>query len=58
VRLAELSPGVLFASHLTEFYQPVLERLARDSRELVQPTLTQNERPVWIGAAPARAGGW
>ena len=58
MRLAALSRGVLFASHLPELYQPELERLARDSRELVQPTLTENERPARIGAAPARAGAW
>jgi len=58
VRLAALSQGVLFGSSLPELYQPVLERLAHDSRELVRATLTQDERLLRIGAAPARAGGW
>jgi IclR family transcriptional regulator, acetate operon repressor len=58
VRLTALSQGVLFASYPPELYQPVLECLARDSRELVRLTLTLDERLVWIGAAPARAAGW
>ena len=58
MRLAALSQDVLFGSYLPELCQPVLERLARDSRELVRPTLTQDERLLRIGAAPARAGGW
>ena len=56
MRLAALSQGVLFASYLPELYQPVFDRLARDSRELVRATLTQAERLLRIGAAPA--GGW
>ena len=58
MRLAALSQDVLFGSHPPELYRPVLERLAHDSRELVRPALTQDERLLRIGSAPARAGSW
>jgi DNA-binding IclR family transcriptional regulator len=38
-------------------YQPVLERLAGDSRELLRLTLTRHGRLVWIEVAPGRVPG-
>jgi DNA-binding IclR family transcriptional regulator len=38
-------------------YQPVLERLAGDSRELLRLTPTRHGRLVWIEGAPGRAPG-
>jgi hypothetical protein len=38
-------------------YEPVLERLAGDSRELLRPTLTRYGRLVWIEGAPGAPSG-
>ena len=51
LRLAALGQGLLYASRLPELCQPVLERLARESRELVRLTLVQGEHLIWIGSA-------
>ena len=37
-------------------HQPVLERLAGDSRELLRLTLTRHGRLVWIEVAPGPRG--
>lgn len=51
LRLAVLGHRVLYATRLPDICQPVLDRLARASREFVRLTLVQDESLVWIGSA-------
>ena len=49
--LAVLGQRLLHATGLPQLCQPVLDRLARESRELVRLTLVQDRRLVWIASA-------
>jgi DNA-binding IclR family transcriptional regulator len=42
---------LLLATRLPELCQPILDRLAHETRELVRLTLVQDARLVWIAAA-------
>ncbi|MBL8702622.1 MAG: IclR family transcriptional regulator [Alphaproteobacteria bacterium] len=51
LRLAVMGHRLLYATRLPDVCQPVLDRLARSSRELVRLTLVQDESLVWIASA-------
>ena len=51
LRLAILGHRLLYATRLPDICQPVLDQLARDSREFVRLTLVQDESLVWIASA-------
>lgn len=51
LRLAVMGQRLLYATRLPDVCQPVLDRLAQASRELVRLTLVQDESLVWIGSA-------
>jgi DNA-binding IclR family transcriptional regulator len=50
-RFAILGLRLLLATRLPELCQPILDRLAHETRELVRLTLVQDARLVWIAAA-------
>jgi IclR family transcriptional regulator, acetate operon repressor len=51
LRLALLGQRFLGAMRVQDLCQPVLDALARDSRELVRMSLVQDEALVWVGSA-------
>jgi DNA-binding IclR family transcriptional regulator len=51
LRLALLSQRFLGAMRIQDLCQPVLDALARDTRELVRMSLAQDEALVWLGSA-------
>lgn len=51
LRLALLGQRFLGALRIQDLCQPVLDALARDSRELVRMSLVQDEALVWVGSA-------
>lgn len=57
LRLAILGQRLLYATRLPDICQPILDRLARECRELVRMTLVQDESLVWIGSAQGASPG-
>lgn len=51
LRLALLGQRFLGALRIQDLCQPVLDALARESRELVRMSLVQDEALVWVGSA-------
>lgn len=51
LRLALLGQRFLGALRIQDLCQPVLDALARNSRELVRMSLVQDEALVWVGSA-------
>lgn len=57
LRMATLGQRHLQAIGITDASQAVLQRLARETRELVRLTIVDNQRLVWIGSAQGAAPG-
>jgi DNA-binding IclR family transcriptional regulator len=57
MRLTSLGLQYLGSTHITDVCQPVLERLARETGELVRMTVAEEQRLIWVAKAQgARSG--
>lgn len=57
IKLAALGLGFLGQSGVTDVAQPILDRLAADSRELVRLSVVDGDSLVWVGVAQGATGG-
>jgi IclR family acetate operon transcriptional repressor len=57
IKLAALGLGFLGQSGVTDVAQPILDRLATDSHELVRLSVFDGENLAWVGVAQGATGG-
>lgn len=57
IKLAAMGLGFLAQSGITDVAQPILDRLAAESRELVRLSVIDGDALVWVGVAQGATGG-
>lgn len=57
IKLAAIGLGFLAQSGITDVAQPILDRLAAESRELVRLSVIDGDALVWVGVSQGATGG-